>query len=312
MGAAANCGVVAVGGGGGVATSGGSAYFLSPEQLEAGKGTPDQPNLYLAAVGSSPRYVTTLAPNDPVVLDSVKEATRRRTADFQVSASGDYSVFGTTLPLEPNYDNAGTSEIYRYDTASKALTCVSCDPTGVEPSFGSSLASNGLSLTEDGRVFFTSAEPLVARDQDHRKDAYEWEGGKIELISAGSSPFDSGLLSASASGRDIYFFTRDNLAPQDQNGPTMKIYDAREDGGFPYVPPAPLCAASDECHGAGTAPGPTTIRTVVGGPGNAEAEKTKKCKSGLGRKHGKCVRKPHRHHHKTAHRRLEQNRGGEK
>ena len=39
------------------------------------------------------------------------------------------------------------------------------------------------------------------------------------LISAGTSPFDSRLLSASANGTDVYFFTRDTLAPQDENGP---------------------------------------------------------------------------------------------
>ena len=54
-------------------------------------------------------------------------------------------------------------------------------------------------------------------------------------ISAGTSPFDSGLLTASADAKDVFFFTRDSLAPQDKNGPTMKIYDAREGGGFPFT-----------------------------------------------------------------------------
>ncbi len=84
-----NCGVVAIGGGGGVAEGNGSIYFLSPEQLEAGKGTQNQPNLYLAAPGSAPRFIATLCPEDPVVLDAVKEAETRHTADFQVTPSGD-------------------------------------------------------------------------------------------------------------------------------------------------------------------------------------------------------------------------------
>ena len=61
--------------------------------------------------------------------------------------------------------------------------------------------------------------------------------GCLALISAGTSTFDSGLLGADANGTDAYFFTRDTLVPQDKNGPTMKIYDAREGGGFPYVRP---------------------------------------------------------------------------
>ena len=73
-------------------------------------------------------------------------------------------------------------------------------------------------------------------------------------ISAGTAAFDSGLLSASADGIDVYFFTRDSLAPQDENGPTMKIYDAREGGGFPYLLPREPCKASDECHGPGSPP----------------------------------------------------------
>ena len=57
-------------------------------------------------------------------------------------------------------------------------------------------------------------------------------------ISTGTSPFDSSLLSVSANGTDAYFFTRDTLAPQDENGPTVKIYDARERRRLPYLIPA--------------------------------------------------------------------------
>ena len=82
-----------------------------------------------------------------------------------------------------------------------------------------------------------------------------------QLISAGTSPFDSSLLAASADGTDVYFFTRDTLAPQDENGPAIKIYDARENGGFLSIPPRQPCQASDECHGpSSSAPPPPTIR----------------------------------------------------
>ena len=71
-------------------------------------------------------------------------------------------------------------------------------------------------------------------DLDNREDVYEWENGKTSLISTGLSPFNSSLLSASADGTDAYFFTRDTLVPQDINGSLVKVYDARENGGFPY------------------------------------------------------------------------------
>ena len=59
----------------------------------------------------------------------------------------------------------------------------------------------------------------------------------------------------------------------------MKIYDARQDGGF-YVPlREPPCRASDECHGPGTqAPPPPDIGTYRGDGGQAEAEPPKKKK----------------------------------
>ncbi len=67
----------------------------------------------------------------------------------------------------------------------------------------------------------------------------------------------------------------------------MKIYDARENGGFLVVPPLPLCAATDECHGPGTpvAP-PPQIGTFKGEGGNV-----KRCRKGFVKKNGKCVKK---------------------
>ena len=38
------------------------------------------------------------------------------------------------------------------------------------------MAANGLSLTDDGRVFFNSTDALAPRDLNHRQDAYEWNG----------------------------------------------------------------------------------------------------------------------------------------
>ena len=158
------------------------------------------------------------------------------------------------------------------------------------------------------------------------KDVYEWEpqgtgncgpespnfnkasGSCTGLISTGTSPFPSGLLSASASGTDVYFFTRDTLVPQDKNGELVKIYDARAEGGFPYVEPPPLCKASDECHGAGTpAPPPPQVgSTATPGQGNEEKVSPPPtelaCKRGFLRKHGHCIRRPKHPHKPKAHR----------
>jgi hypothetical protein len=59
----------------------------------------------------------------------------------------------------------------------------------------------------------------------------------------------------------------------------MKIYDAREGGGFPYLAPETPCKASDECHGAGTpVPPAPNIGSVVGTPGNHKKPHKKKHK----------------------------------
>ena len=63
IGSTEDCGVVAVGGGGVAATSG-TVYFLSPEQLAGGSGVAGAPNLYAASPGASPRFVATLESDD--------------------------------------------------------------------------------------------------------------------------------------------------------------------------------------------------------------------------------------------------------
>jgi hypothetical protein len=220
--------------------------------------------------------------------------------DFQVTPSGSAAVFTSGQPLV-SYDNNGHSEVYRYSTAGAGtLDCVSCAPTNAQASGDSALASHGLSLTDDGRVFFTSADALAPRDLDKRKDAYEWKDGETQLISTGTSPADSSMLSASSDGRDAFFFTRDILAPQDENGHTVKVYDAREEGGFFVFPPREPCAASDECHGPGTqAAEPPNINTVEGS-GRAPTPPREACKRGFVRKHGKCVRRHRKHHRKNS------------
>jgi hypothetical protein len=155
-------------------------------------------------------------------------------------------------------------------------------------------------MTTDGRVFFDSREPLVLRDTNGNKDAYEWKDGEVFLISSGTSPFDEGVLSVSLNGRDAYIFTRERLAPGDQNGSLMRIYDAREEGGFFHVPDPPPCAASDECHGPGSqAAAPQEIASRGGTDGNVVASKPpRRCRPGFVKKRGKCRKKHPKQHHR--------------
>ncbi len=73
----------------------------------------------------------------------------------------------------------------------------------------------------------------------------------------GSNGFSSvGLLGTDASGGDVFFYTEDQLVPQDVDTDT-DIYDARVDGGFPPPAAAPECSG-DNCQGP-LSPAPTLL-----------------------------------------------------
>jgi sugar lactone lactonase YvrE len=306
-----DCSAVAIGGG--VGSGSGSTYFLSPERLVPGQGVVDQPNLYLARPGAAPRFVATMSPDDLAVEASVTAAEVPDTADFQVTGNGRYAAFPSALALTGD-GSSGLAEVYRYDAEASQLACASCSPTRSATTHAAALASDGSSLSEAGQVFFDSEEALTLRDTDRTGDVYEWEpggtggcgpsdpnysdptGSCLALISAGSGINASSLLGASADGTDAFIFTHDSLAPQDRNGPLVKIYDARVNGGFFDVPAPPPCAASDECHGAGSqSPGPPSITTTTGRPGNLAAKEHKK------KHHKKKSHEKKKHHHKKAH-----------
>ncbi|HWP33667.1 MAG TPA: hypothetical protein VNL97_07950 [Solirubrobacterales bacterium] len=54
------CGALAFAGGAGVASSSGDLYFLSPELLDEGQGSLNQPNLYRVEPGGNPSFVATI------------------------------------------------------------------------------------------------------------------------------------------------------------------------------------------------------------------------------------------------------------
>jgi hypothetical protein len=296
------CGAVAFAGGAGVARAGGAIYFLSPEKLDGSSGVLNQPNLYFAAAGEAPRFVATLEASNPAISDAVEDSEARGFGDIQVTPDGRFAAFASATALT-GFPAFGHTAIYRYDSGANDLVCASCPTTGAALTSDTGLSRFGLNLADDGRVLFTSTEPLALRDTGGSADVYEWKGGRIFLISTGRSPTATGLLSASADGRNAFFYTRDVLAGNDHNGNTIKIYTAREQGG--YAIPAALqeCQASDECHGPGSvAPPAEVLPTFQGTGGNAKpAAKRKKPKRAC-RRRGKhrrkrhCARK-HRHRH---------------
>ncbi len=242
--------------------------------------------------------------DNPAIAHAIGQAATHTYGDFQVTADGRYAAFASVEPLT-GYDNGGYSEVFRYDAEDGSTVCASCNPTNARAVGSSTLPRVGLGLAERGAVFFDSADSIAPRDLDQHVDAYEYEDGNIQLISTGASPFDSRMLGISEDGTDAYFFTRDALVPQDENGDLVKVYDARAGGGFPYIEPEPPCKASDECHGPGTlTPPPPDIRTIRGSGGDEGEATPPSCKRHFVKRHGRCVKVRHSNHRR--HRRREQ------
>ncbi|HEY5976910.1 MAG TPA: hypothetical protein VIT85_03550 [Solirubrobacterales bacterium] len=251
--------------------------------------------IYASNGSALAKFGTTVAPfrpiNNPAILHGSQQSGVHSFGDFQVTPNGSYAVFASTQSVT-GYPNFKHSEIYRHDLEADEIDCASCPPTLGAPVVDTTLPAHGLAVTDDGRVFFTSPEALALRDTNERSDVYEWSNGVVNLISAGINANDSGLVTVTADGENAFFYTRDILTHEDENGQTIKIYTAREGGGVVNDPARKECAASDECHGPGTeAPPPPAINTVTGSEKPNVLPKKKKCAKGKVKRKGKCVKK---------------------
>lgn len=246
-----------------LASENGDIYFYSPEQLEGDRGLRNGRNLYVYRNGAV-QFVANLETSGyctPVNLYGGSACTAGPVGRMNVTPDGRRAAFITQSRLTP-YDNASNPVMYTYDPVGSEILCVSCLPSGAPPKAQVYASQNGLFLTDDGRPFFATEDALVSRDTNNVTDTYEYVDGRAQLISPGVGDstrgagqvglvFRShpGLVGVSADGTDVFFATFETLVGQDRNGDELKVYDARTDGGFPFVPPPPPCPSADECHG---------------------------------------------------------------
>jgi hypothetical protein len=121
-------------------------------------------------------------------------------------------------------------------------------------------------ISEDGStIVFSTPEQLQANDVNTGADnVYAWHEctssacedgmqGEVHMISPGGDPTSTGAASMSASGSDIFLFTRTPLVGQDTDQ-LIDVYDARIDGGFPAPTPESSCSG-ESCQGSAS-PGP--------------------------------------------------------
>ncbi len=127
-------------------------------------------------------------------------------------------------------------------------------------------------LSDSGRLFFNSNDPLTAQDTNGTWDVYEYEpsgvgscesvaatfvsasSGCVDLISSGGGHEESVLLDVSETGDDVFFLTGAGLVNQDYDG-ALDIYDAHVcSAGAPCLPASavspPPCSTGDSCKAA--------------------------------------------------------------
>jgi hypothetical protein len=292
-------------------------------------------------------------------------------AHFRVSANGGFLLFESGRKLT-SYDNvnpdtgASATELYLYDADADSLACASCNPSGEPPTAfsirgfpqpGGPYSERGAieepfggyrvpprQLSENGQVFFDSAEGLLPADTNGKAgcpsvsgfpqctDVYEFEpdgvgrcvepAGCLSLISTGTGAIETFLVDASPNGNDVFIREFQKLVPRDTQDGAPSLYDVRVDGGLPEPAPPPSCETADACRTA-PAPQPTLFGApasqTFSGAGNLVAalpavsppakpkSKPKKCKKGyVKNKKGKCVKA------KTARRARKTNRKGSK
>jgi hypothetical protein len=244
----------------------------------------------------------------------------------RVSPDGRYLLFTSDHPPVPGgYDHGpcnnsfGCREVYVYSADANTVVCASCNPTGAPATvdaevpavdfFGAAPITSyqNRAVTDDGRVFFSTAEALVPQDSNGRSDAYEYDvpTGTLSLISTGTDNGDSFFLDTSTSGRDVFFTTRERLVGWDRDN-AFDLYDARIGGGLPEPPPTPPACSGGTCQGARPTPPPAPAGASASfdGAGNARSllrarSQRRACRRGSVKRRvrgkRKCVKRRVRH-----------------
>jgi len=270
-------------------------YLASTADLDgAGPASDGADNLYLYKAGGGLNFIAALANQDigsvgGIKLDGPPTPIQRQPAGrwATVSADGRFAAFTSSAVLT-GFDNRDAAsglpaaEVYRYDSGSGELRCVSCNPTGARPTgtnLGTSTEPRPAAarlpgweinfhsprvLSSDGsRVFFESIEALVPTDTNGAWDVYQWEapgkgtcstddptygaeaGGCVDLISSGRSSADSTFLDADPSGESAFISTQASLVGSDYG--LNDVYVARVGGGFPE-PERPAECEGEACQ----------------------------------------------------------------
>jgi hypothetical protein len=239
----------------GASRNGEYIYFVARGKLATG-GTSGERNLYVEHDGDI----------DFIAADP--EAGEH----FYVTPDGLHAAFASS-EQQGAYDNAGHVEIYRYAFGA-GIECASCRPDGEPPTADATIA--GRALSDDGtRLFFQSADSILAAAQSAAANVYEYLGGKVFLLSPGEGD-PAILLGGSASGDDVFIASFEELSPQGQ-GKVFAIYSARVNAVVPGPDEATFVCQNEGCRG------PASTQATEVSPGSASFEARAKISAPLER-----------------------------
>jgi hypothetical protein len=195
------------------------------------------------------------------------------------SASGTKVFFTTTAKLVPGDTDNGFRDVYERleDTVKGVETYVtrevSTGPTGGNDSYD--VAFDGVS-TEGTKVFFSTAESLVAEDEDRSTDIYmrNTSTGATTLVSQGAAAcapacgndaFPVTFVGVTSSGSRAFFMTSEKLAEGDgDEGRDVYVRDLGLSPATALVSrPDPICSGC-------TANAPVTLPVIEGKPAISE------------------------------------------
>ncbi len=303
----------------------GFIYFTATDVLASGAAM-GEPNLYLWENGTT-RLVATLSglpePSCSVgdrfcnhffdeQLWELSPVERRETV--RVTRDGGHLLFTSRQRLasekisSPDCYGNSCAQVYLYDAGDDRIVCLSC-PAADALVKGDSILKGGpvsgqlasvrgfpRNLRNDGeRAFFETVSSLVPADSNGKVDVYEWQDGRVHLISSGFSSSDSFFADASVTGDDVFIRTRERLAGTDFDN-SYDIYDARVEGGMASSPQQPTCEG-DACQSPVSPPiDATPGSSSFSGPANPPSSvRAKRCAGGKRaiRRRGKtrCVAK---------------------
>ena len=206
----------------------------------------------------------------------------------RVTPDGRFLVFSTANQIGLT-DSDNVRDIYRYDRDTGQAARITTNIYGLGGNTENAALLRPDAVADDGAVVFTTAEPLSPIDGNEDYDVYLYNHGRVRMITTGSvgagEYYDA--VAIDASGRDIFFQTKQPLVPSDGDNVT-DVYDARIEGGFP-LPPDTSCSG-EACQPAPSAP-PVTPSSPVNRSGGEGNFKPKRCGKNKVLRKTHCVKK---------------------